>query len=203
MRRAALIVLGAFISINSALAADGDEAMFGLRWGMTIAQVKALGTPLTKVRGDRNMEIYKTESVPRPLSDGESYTMIFADGKLAKVAAVTRNITGDPSGREGKDRFEAIKSSLQDKYGAPTMQKQTSGNKLYRDYDEFYQCLRYTGCGTWFALYETADKVVMIELKGVSRGTGYLDISAEANPQWSDALKIYKGRKTESDKDAL
>lgn len=49
----------------SSFAADGDDAKFGLKWGMTPTDVKALGTTPIKTKGDRNLEIYTTSSVPK------------------------------------------------------------------------------------------------------------------------------------------
>ena len=186
-----------------AFAADGDEALFGLRWGMTVAEVKSAGVSITKTDGDRNLETYKALSVPKTLSDFESYWMIFADGKLAKVWGLSKNIENDPSGASGKERFDTLRSALVQKYGQPKINSQTVGNKLFKEYDEFYQCLKYSGCGLWAATFEPGDKDLSIELKGLSRGTGYINITAEAKPQWDQALKVYKSRKNSSDKDAL
>lgn len=186
-----------------ALGADGDEALFGLRWGMTVAEVKSAGVALTKTKGDRNLDVYKAPSMPKNLSDFESYGLVFADGKLAKIWGISKDISNDPSGSSGKERFETLRAALLQKYGQPRFNSQTVGNKLFKEYDEFYQCLKYSGCGHWFSSFESPDKVLSIELKGLSRGTGYLDITAEAKPQWDKALEVYKTRKNSSDKDAL
>ena len=197
-----LLALVASLSFPAG-AADGDEALFGLRWGMTIAEVKAAGVTLTKTKGDRNLEIFKASSVPKSLSDFESYSMIFADGKLVKLWGISKDISEDPSGSSGKERFETLRAALTQKYGSPKLNSQTTGNKLFKEYDEFYQCLAYSGCGLWVSTYETPDKHLSIELKGLRRGTGYIDITSEAQPQWTQALEVYKSRRNSSDKDAL
>lgn len=202
MRIKLLLSLLPFLSLP-ALGADGDEALFGLRWGMTVAEVKAAGVTLTKTDGDRNFDIYKAPSMPKNLSDFESYSMIFADGKLVKLWGLSKNISNDPNGSNGKERFETLRTALTHKYGPPDLNSQTIGNKLFKEYDEFYQCLKYTGCGIWLSTFDTPDKDISIQLKGLSRGTGYLDITAEAKPQWSKALQVYKSKKNASDKDAL
>lgn len=186
-----------------AFAADGDEALFGLRWGMTVAEVKSAGVNLSKSSGDRNIETYKASSMPKNLSDFDAYSMVFADGRLVKLWGYSNNITDDPTGASGKERFEALRSALTQKYGTPKLNAQTVGNKLYREYDEFYQCLAYKGCGMWVTGYEGADKSVVIALKGLRRGTGFIDITAEAIPQFGQALDAYKAHKSTSDKDAL
>ena len=199
-----LIFSALFASLSSSVAAaEGDEAMFGLRWGMKVAEVQALGVTITKTKGERNLETYKAASLPKNVSDVESYSLIFADGKLAKIASIGKDIANDPSGSSGKEQFEALTKALTEKYGKPSNNYQRTGNKLFKEYDEFYQCLAYTGCGQWSTVYEPNDKDIVIELKGLRRGTGYLVITAEAKPQWSQALDVYKSRKSSSDKDAL
>lgn len=186
-----------------ALAADGDEALFGLRWGMSVSEIKVSGATLTKTKAERNLETYKATSLPKNISDAESYLLIFSNGKLVKLRAVSKDIDGDPTGSRGKERFEAIRSSLTQKYGVPTVNYQSTGIKLYKDADEFYQCLAFSGCGMWASAYETKDKMVSVELKGLRRGTGFIDITAEAVPQWDKALEFFRASKSKSDSDAL
>ena len=183
----ALLLVGA-----SSFAADGDDAMFGLKWGMTPAAVKALGATLTKIKGERNLETYKTGSLPKNLSDIESYVLVFADSKLVKLSAIGTNIVNDPAGSSGKERFELLNSALTDKYGKPSNNYQNIGNKLFNESDEFYQCLAYSGCGMWVSIYNSADKDISVELKGQRRGSGYVTLTAESKPQWSMALDVYK-----------
>lgn len=187
----------------AAFAADGDEAMFGLKWGMNPSDLKAIGIALAKTKGERNLETYKTTSLPKNLSEVESYILIFADGKLAKITAIGKDITNDPTGSSGKDRVESLTSALTDKYGKPSNNYQSIGNKLFKEYDEFYQCLAYSGCGQWATIYEPNDKDISVELKGQRRGSGYILLTVESKPQWSKALEIFKTRRNSSDKDAL
>lgn len=197
----ALLALISFAA--NANAADGDEAMFGLKWGMSPNEVKALGTTLTKTKAERNLETYKTGSLPKNLSDIESYLLIFADGKLVKMVAIGKDIVNDPTGSGGKERFESLTSALTEKYGKPSNNYQSVGNKLFKEYDEFYQCLAYSGCGMWSSVYEPTDKDISVDLKGQRRGSGYIVLTVESKPQWSRALDVFKTRKNSSDKDAL
>jgi len=197
----ALIVV--LISVGVRAQAPVDEAMFGLNWRMTVDDVKANGVSLTKVSGTGNIETYKTDSLPRNISDGEEYRLIFSDGALVKLIAIGRNITGDPTGRRGKERFEALHRGLVEKYGTQGKLFQRTGSKLYRGADEFYECLRYAGCGMWVSTFETPTKDIALEVKGLARGTGYIVITVESVPDWSDALKKQRGTRDKSDRDAL
>lgn len=203
MSRWMVVVLIAALPLTKAAAADGDEAMFGLRWGMSPKDVSSLGVTLAKKSADRNLETYTTTSLPRNLSDTEQYNLIFADGKLVKLVSISKDITGDPSGARGKEKFDAIAKALEEKYGAATDKAQVIGRKLYQEHDEFYQCLRYDGCGFWALIYKTPDKTIGVQLKGLRRGTGFLVVTTEAEPQFSSAMESYRSRQSSSDKAAL
>jgi len=203
MSKSLLFVLAFCCLFASAHAADGDDALFGLKWGMSVAEFKTAGVILTKLRGERNLETYKALSVPKPLSDVETYMFVFADGRLVKMSAIGKAIVGDPTGSTGKEKFDTLHKALDEKYGKPTQNYQSIGNKLYKEYDEFYQCLAYSGCGMWVSVFESPDKAIFIELKGSRRGTGQLEVTAESKPQWMNALDVYKSGKASSDKDAL
>lgn len=197
------LAMALIVSSTVAIAADGDDALFGLKWGMTVQDVKAAGVNLTKMKNDRNLETYRAPAVPRGLSDFEIYSFVFADGKLVKLWALSKDIVDDPTGNTGKERFGALRTMLSEKYGKPAQNHQVIGSILFKGADEFYQCLAYRGCGLWVAGFETPEKDVYVHLKGLRRGTGYLDVTAEANPQWGRALEIFKEKKAKSDKDAL
>jgi len=198
------ILISATLAISSiAFAADGDDAMLGFKWGMSVQDVKAAGSRLEKKDTNRSLEIYEVSSVPKPLSDFEIYMLIFADGKLVKISAVGNDISGDPTGIKGKEQFKVLENTMKEKYGDPKHSYKRIGSKLYKEYDEFYQCLAYDGCGTWASIFETKDKSVVLEMNGVRRGTGYLRIVAESKPQWSNAIEKHKTKKASSDKDAL
>lgn len=113
------------------------------------------------------------------------------------------HFTNDPTGSAGKERFEALTSTLTEKYGKPSDKYQTVGNKLFKEYDEFYQCLANSGCGMWISIYAPVDKDISVELKGLRRGSGYIVLTVESKPQWSNALDVFKTRKNSSDKEAL
>jgi hypothetical protein len=187
----------------AAIAKDNNEAMFGLRWDMSVSEVRATGAPLTQQRTEGNITAFRTESVPKGFSDAEFYVLMFASDRLVKIVMVTKDFTDDPFGTAGRERFAKIKTILEEKYGKPTMSSQEVGRKLFRERDEFYQCLAYTGCGLWAAVFEPPGKSISMELKGSRRGVGYVSITTEAEPQWTNALKQKRDSTGRSDANAL
>ncbi len=66
---------------------------------------------------------------------------------------------------------------LTKKYGKPSSHLEISGQELYKDYDEFYQCLGYSGCGAYFSVYNFSGGTIGLELIGQSRGEGFLKLT--------------------------
>ncbi len=78
-----------------------------------------------------------------------------------------------------------------------------TGVSLYKESDEFYECLKYPGCGTWMSSYNTSSKKISLQLIGKSRGVGYIRIIMEAVPEFHDYLIKHERMINSSDKDAL
>lgn len=187
----------------ASVAADGDEALFGFRWGMTVAEVRDAGIETSRTRSEGAFETYRATTAPKPLNDMSVYSLVFANGRLVKLAAFGGDISADPIGTSGKERFSALRQILTEKYGPPKIDTQTTGNRLFKERDEFYQCLAYPGCGMWVSSFQAEDKVIFVELTGLRRGVGLIKVTAEATPQFSEALKEHKSRTARKDRDAL
>jgi len=181
--------------------ADGP---FGTIWGKSISGTEAQGVSCGEKTAKNRFTICKTTKLPKNLSISEQYSLYF-DKKynLQKVTMISKDITGDPYGSDGKEKYSDLKTKLTKKYGNPTGSYEYIGRKLYEESDEFYQCLRYSGCGTYISFFESkSGEVVALELKGLGRGKGYITIGYEG-PSWSDALDAYKNKVSKSDEDAL
>lgn len=70
-----------------------------------------------------------------------------------------------------------------------------SGIILYQNYDEFYQCLAYDGCGYWRDGFKSPDRYISIQLNGLGRGKGYIYLEYEAQPEWDQAFDQNKADK--------
>lgn len=197
-------VLAVALMIASSVRAQfGNDAMFGLTWGMSPKEVQSRGVVLTKKSSDGTIEVYSAKSLPKNISDVDFYTLVFANGRLVKLSAAGETITNDQLGSEGKERYQTLKQTLTEKYGKPSDSSEIFGVKLYKDSDEFYQCLRYSGCGMWASLYKTSDRVISVELKGLGPGRGYISVVAESVPEFSQALDAKEQSDKRSDADAL
>ena len=176
-------VMSFMTSLTTAFAQEIAKAPppFGLTWGMSQADVKRMGV-LLECKQNEPFTFCRTASLPKNLSNVEYYQLLFsADNKLVKTRYVSNHFTNDAFGTEGKVEYERVKKTLSKKYGPPE-NTEIIGLRLYKDRDEFYQCLAYDGCGGWFSFWEFPDEsIIVLKLSGLKRGTGYMSITYETS----------------------
>lgn len=157
-------------------------APFGLKWGMNKQEIEKLNVVLEKRGKHGTISAYRTDSLPKNLSDHDYY-FLFLDDRygLSKVTYISKDITGDIYGAEGKEKYSRLKKKLTGKYGIPKTYE-FIGNELYDESDEFYQCLKYDGCGAYTSHFELKNNnAIALELLGVKRGEGVIRLIYESD----------------------
>ncbi len=210
LRRNGVLAVSFCFLYASAVFSEEGNAPFGLTWGMTEAQVAQLVEVEIKeeIKSDLPLGvtgILQATSLPKNLTIAEFYHLIFVTEKhLQKISMSSKDIEDDVSGRKGKEQYEKIKTSLKKKYGSPIAEHESSGRKLWDEWDEFYQCLKYDGCGIWASIFEDEKSGMMIglELKGLKRGRGFIQLGYEG-PSWEAFLDAKEKIESELDDDAL
>ena len=197
-----LVITVAILGLVPSIALS-DDGPFGLTWGMSKDQVKELGVSQETAAAKLNLEVFATTSLPRNLSIAEKYELVF-DKRfgLQKVQMVSKDITDDLLGVEGKKVYANLKESLTKKYGKPSHEIEFVGAKLWEEADEFYQCLAYSGCGAWAAGYEHETGTILVQLEGMDRGRGFIRLTYEG-PRWAEALNEMRSHEAAADDDAL
>jgi hypothetical protein len=166
-----------------------ENAMFGLRWGMSPIDVTAVGIDLMRVSNESNLYLYACDTLPKNPVIARHYFLTFdEDSSLVKIKMKSVNITDDLYGDKGKGKFDHFLSLLRTKYRVESVLC-TVGGRSYEGSDEFYQCLRHTGCGYWQAVLRDCNKTIVLKLEGVDRGVGFISITVEAVPGFGKALK--------------
>ncbi|MCK4412557.1 MAG: hypothetical protein KAY32_03335 [Candidatus Eisenbacteria sp.] len=182
---------------------DTAEALGGLTYGMSTKEVEATGATLSLLDQDRNLFSYEGHSLPKDISDIDFYILIFdEDSSLVKMTAILRQISDDPLGIAGKDRFNELAAILAEKYRLVD-EKRATGLKVWTEADEFYECLDYSGCGLWFKQYEDPDKEIALQLKGTGHGTGYITITSEWTVPFREALAKKNAAEKAADSEGL
>ena len=177
-------------------------APFGLEWGMPKEQVTMMGVKLTPSESVK--DAYWAKNLPKKLSDAQAYSLNFKQGLgLIKAIAVTGDITMDVYGSKGKERYNQLKTVIANKYGKPKVDLEWSalGPTSIND-EQFYQCLK-LGCGHWFSEWqdEITNASIRLEIRGISRGTGYILLRYTSAASPTDSEK--EAEKSRSDEDAL
>jgi hypothetical protein len=191
------VVMKWFFVLVFAISSFAADAAFGLKWGQTPSELKKMNIEFTLLKGEDNFNIYKTKSLPGNLNDAESYLLFFYKDALLKIVFIGQDITSDITGSKGKARFEELTEIFKKKYTLVSSTKRV-GLKLYDEYDEFYQCLGYSGCGLWMVVFRTETNLLMMELKGTSRGKGYIRIEIEG-PGFEAAVDETKNKQLQKE----
>ena len=181
-------------------------APFGLDWGQSKRFITLKGVQIKDCAPIANgLESCQASNLPKAISFGDIYKLIFDSEKgLQKTQLLGEDITNDAYGTEGKRLYSKLKNTFIKKY--PSSEYKHSSyewiaKELYKDSDEFYECLDYDGCGSW-ATYILGKGSIIVELKGLSRGKGWLAMTHES-PEWADIIDKANSREDESDMDAL
>lgn len=194
------------VGMSQAALAQSNDAPFGLSWGQSAEELRARGVNLSQTKRESDFTFFSATKVPIGISIAEKYSIIIHDRHgLQKVAMHSENFNNDPSGSDGRKAYADYKEALAGKYGPPDSRysREVVGVKLYKERDEFYECLKYTGCGMWSSLWSLANGgTIGLELKGISRGTGWLNLTYEG-PRWSDAVDNVKANRSAQDRKAL
>ena len=176
--------------------------MFGLNFGQTPKEIRAMGSVLSFKDNNKNLSSYTCNSLPKNSSSAEGYTLIFSDDSLVKIIMIGNTISNDIYGSDGKEAFINTFELLKKKYTIHLI-RTDSGLELYDEPDEFYQCLAYDGCGLYAAVLKNDFKNITLQLKGLERGKGYLILTAEAVPEFEKALEKQKLTTNKNDSDAF
>lgn len=170
---------------------DGQRVQaMGLTFGQSFQEANSRGLVADELNREGRLTTFRATDVPQEPSDTDSVTLVFDDTLgLQKIMWTSKNISDDPTGSTAKERFQTIKAALIQKYGAaPYNGLEKTGLTLFQEYDEFYQCLDYSGCGLWVALWEGDYGSTSLSIESTGRrGEGWVQIIYEG-PEWADIV---------------
>ncbi|WP_156115339.1 MULTISPECIES: hypothetical protein [Xenorhabdus] len=136
MKKIILIILTFFVMNQLAFgqAKDEPQAPFGLRWGMTIDEVRKLNLKKFDEYQDKLVHTIRTKSVPiEPKYDGEYFLDFFPLNR--GLRSISFDISDSGKNYDNlKEKFNLIASSLNNKYGKPVLDEQNN-HELVKDYE--------------------------------------------------------------------
>ncbi|WP_392562479.1 hypothetical protein RHO12_03080 [Orbus sturtevantii] len=179
MKNLKFIFLSAILVSFFAQSNLNPKAPLGLTWGEKKEQIEN-NYDSKKMRQKDNLTFYNLYLPPLTLPDFTEYLAI-VDNDIGLVKVIlSQKIKNDAYGIKGKELYFKYKNVLTKKYNEPTQSMEKIGNRLYKGSDEFYQCLKYNGCGLYISLYGNPKTQVVLRLVGAERGVGELQISYES-----------------------
>ena len=200
-----LIIFLCAVFASTPYAATEVQAPFGFKWDQRVSdlRIKGFKSTCTTIK-DLLIESCKFTAAPKKYSKADFFQTYFVPGEgLQKVIMYGKDITDDPYGSDGKELYAALKTSLTNKYGAPSNVFDWGAQDLYKDSDEFYECLNYKSCGTQSSYWiEGMDGTITLEIVGASRGKGFIQLTYESR-KWSNLLTKLKSELSVGDDDSL
>lgn len=167
-----ILLLTIFMSGN--VLSEKTTAPFGLEWGASVKEIKALGVNLEMLKHEGGVSIYTARRLLQNLSLAESYELTFDDKyKLQKISMISEVTDNDVNGDKGKANYSSIKNKLIKKYGKPDhdieydgtaligAQRMLSGNSWYEA--TFYEGLA-TDAACWCMSFEAVSGDIRKEL---------------------------------------
>jgi hypothetical protein len=173
----------------AAAPAEQQQPPFGLKWGMQIADLGALGIKIDSTTQNGSLSIVNVKEMPGAFPDTGTVNMLF-DRRLGlvKVRWTSTGISDDPTGTKGRARYGEMKKVVTQIRGNPSDETMVVGARLFDQEDEFYQCLSYEGCGVWSSLWEQKPSGgVLLSIEGTGPGKGYVQIDYES-PDWQKVV---------------
>ncbi|MFA7404537.1 MAG: hypothetical protein WC007_11105 [Pelobacteraceae bacterium] len=129
------ILVIAAIVLNCDVAFAGP---FGLEQGMTLKQL----SKITKLERINNAYTYRTNKVPKPYNDIESYQLYVSptDG-LCGIRAVSKKINTGAYGEDVLHKFSKVEAALISKYGANESTNELKEGSIWRASNEWMMSL--------------------------------------------------------------
>lgn len=174
-------------------AAAQQEAPFGFTWGQTLQDIQSMNLEIIQEKMQWT-HVHRIDLKNAPITpDDTDQIILMVDPKfgLGRIIWISNVIKDDIFGSKGKEKYVEISSLLSSKYGTAQTIVEHIGLELYRDDDEFYECLAYSGCGIWVTSWQIPDGAIVVQLRGLARGTGYLGVTYEG-PNWQEILDALK-----------
>lgn len=195
-RLLAPLLLTFSISFASHARAEQADAPFGLAWGKSVAEIKALDVVLEPIEKTEHGVNFRASNLPKRISDLGHVVLSFGfQDRLYRVAAVSEEFENDPYGASVKSRYKSLKSILEKKYGSGQTNHQRSD--LWNEPDEFLMGLK-TGRAWHYTNYRTENVSIQLGIRAISSSSAVYIIIYEENSIKKEVLKQEKANEEDA-----
>ena len=139
-----------------------NSAPFGLSWGMSTSEARALGVELTDMPNSEWGKSFRAVKLPKMLSDADYVVLSFGfSDKLWRIGVVSRNFENDPKGAGVMARYDELNGILAEKYGKG---KSAHGLGKYNEQRYFAMHIR-RGEAQWFTTFKAHQLVIHLQIR--------------------------------------
>lgn len=154
------------------------EAPFGLKWGMSEVDAKAMGVTLTKMEKEGEGKQFTATGLSKVLSDTEIVFLHFGyNDKLWLVIAISKSFDNDPYGGSVSARYDDLSKLLGAKYGNGEV-SHIQDHRLYSAADEFLAGIQ-NGRSIHFSTFKKQGVSVELSIGANSYDSGYYRLRYE------------------------
>lgn len=186
-----LLVLILFLFAGVSFADEdsvGFNAPAGFTWGDTKSQIEAEGVSFGKCKKVKHFLRCSARSAPKNISFVKGYLLMFdaQSERLVQVLVAWDSIKNDSFGKKGKKQYDGLKNALMSKYPDSKIRStERVGDRVFRDRDEFYECLNYgIKCGAWVSVFSWDsgnESRILLGIRANSLGEGNIAILYESD----------------------
>jgi hypothetical protein len=153
------------------LPAHADEsAPFGLKWGISVEELRNTGVRLYPRPRDESGERFAATNLPKALDDLKEVILSFGnDDKLHKVEAVSEDFRWDLDGTRVKARYNALSRALAAKYGKG--ETHHAINEPWTRPDNFLIGI-HLGSSHYYTTFDSKTVKVRLEIRASRRDVG-------------------------------
>jgi hypothetical protein len=175
----ALLLMPVSLAAQTVSSADGP---FGLRMGMTVRQLRALGTLKLE-----QPSVYSFASPPKPHPKIESFLLVVTEAEgLCKLIATSKTFDTSVYGTELRDQFDSFQEALEAKYGTSEKVDRLEAGSIWDEGKDWMMALvqkeRHLSA-IWLAETQLSlpdhIRAISLEASALSRNRGWVSIAYE------------------------
>jgi len=158
------LILTLIISVLSSSAlAQSDQAPLGLKWGLSQAEITALGAEFREEKEDSYGKGVVFTKLPQVIADAEIVLGSFGyNDRLYRIVIISKSFANDPFGSSVLSRYNSLSSLLSEKYGKPTVNHRL-GDSIYAEPRYFLSGVN-NGRTSWYTNFKTPEIFVQLGL---------------------------------------
>ncbi|MGO9741644.1 MAG: hypothetical protein ACLPN5_09070 [Roseiarcus sp.] len=203
MRFVAVLLLFFALSDLATRAEETDNspnaAPFGLKWGVSAADVKALGIKLSDFNDKKMFGIsYRATELTKIVPDAAFVALSFGfQDKLWRIVVIGQNVENDPYGNGVKARYKELAAALSEKYGRGKP-NEYQDSEMWKNADEFLMGIN-VGRSWYYTDFDTPNVFVQLGIQAEGGSTAHWRLIYE----WKSLRALFEIDQKAKEKDAL